>query len=412
MSYDNLPENFQSLIEKASYEAPNIDIENDVREYVDGVVNNPSEEQEHLVKQFIKNKVTLSLHDWKSKYRQNDEIIENMEKHVLNNDKKIENLEKEKKDLQLKIKKINSSKHENEQYIQEYEKVAPTGDINKKFTLIFLITVAVGLAILTAYKFATAMSAIDIATSGESDISITKYILYGLGALAILATGKIINVIYEKIGYNKKFFLTVASLAIILSFVSAYYLASDKAFLKTKTEVTKDINTLKTDIKALEEDLEIEPGETLDDTDIKNQKILEELKVKKKQLEEKEKGMKTEAIELDQAMLILILFTEMLIGGTAWMYATDYTRYLDSDKRSHSLQAIRNHIDSSEDNAQQLLVKIEDLEDQIKKIRLESHDLHIIIADIKTEQEIDEIIDLIVEDETNKALSYLWKKTS
>ena len=424
MPYTHLPKKFQGIAESTDYQEPKIDIDEDVRDYVDGVVNNPSDEHEYLVKKFTESKVVLALHDWKSKYRQNDEIIENMEDHHESNNRKIEELEKEKGNLQKKLQKVQSEKYENEKHIEDVERVTPQSDWNKKGTLFFLILVAVGLAILTAYKFATAMGAISSATEGHTTITTAQYILYGLGALSILATGKILNVIYEKLHYSKIFFLSVATLAIILSGFSAYYLANDKAFLNTKTYTSTDITQLEVKLLKLTKKLDTQnddlrynmnKGKSTDEL----QKVIKNLEEQKSKLDKelislknKSKDMKVEAIGLDKMMLILILFTEMLIGGTAWMYATDYTRYLNEDKRSHSIEAVRKHIESSDAKQQELISKIEGLEEEIEEIRLENHDLHRVVSNIKTEKEIDEVVQLIIEDETNMALSYLWKKNS
>lgn len=426
MPYKHLPKKFQGIVEETNYIKPEINIDEDVREYIDGVVTNPSDEQEHLVKKFTESKVMLALHDWRSRYRQNDEIIENMEAHHTSNEQNILDLENEKKDFQRKLKKIKSEKHENEKHIEDVERSTPSSDINKKGTLVFLILVAVGLAILTAYKFATAMGAIASETGGHTlgNIGTVQYILYGLGALAILATGKIINVIYEKIHYSKAFFLTVATIAVLLGGISAYYLADDKAFLNTKAYIATDIEALDTSIAKVTKKLDKvqddlaysqRKGKSTTALEQKLKKLqgnLKQLNEKYKVSQDNMKSMKTDAIGLDKIMLILILFTEMFVGGVAWMYATDYTRYVNEDKRNHTLNSVKKHIDQFDDREKNILEKIEDIDNEIENIRLENHDLHRVVADIKTEKEIDDIIKLIIDDETNMALSYLWKKNS
>ena len=403
-AYKHLPKKFEGIVEDTKYIEPQIDIDEEVKEYIDGVVNNASDEQEYMVKQFIDSKVRLSLHQWQSKYRQNDEIIENMEEHISLNNKKIAELEDDKKDLQRKIKKIKSEIVENEKILEEIERVSPKPDTNKKGTLYFLIFVSIGLAILTAYKFSIAMGQISNAVEGHS-LSWWQYIVYGLGALAILATGKIINTIYEKIHYNKKFFLTVASLAIIFSAFSVYYVASDKAFLNTKAQIQMDYNNVKEKIR----DIEPEPGEEISDED---KALLDKLKIKEAALQKKLEGLKDSAVALDKVMLMLVLFTEMLIGGITWMYATDYSRLLNKDKRVHSIETIKQHIEKFIKEEADVNNKIAKIDEEIEQLRLENHDLHRVLANIKTEKEIEDIIELIIKDEANMALSYLWKKNS
>lgn len=262
--------------------------------------------------------------------------------------------------------------------------------------------VAIGLAILTAYKFATAMGAISAETEGH-DITIVQYVLYGLGALAILATGKILNIVYEKLHYNRNFFLLVASTAVILAGVSAVYLANDKAFLNTKAYIAKDLKQVESKIS----DIEPEPGESLSTED---EQIFKKLKQEEKELNIRLGTMKEDAIGLDMIMLILILFTEIFIGGIAWMYATDYTRYMYEDKRSHSIDSVTKSIEESDKKQEVILNNIAKIEEEIDHIRLENHDLHRVVANIKTEKEIDDVVDLIITNETNKALAYLWQK--
>lgn len=254
MNYKNLPKRLQETIKEADYQEPQINIEKEVHVYVDGVIKNPDDEQEHLVKKFVESKVNLTLHSWKSRYRQNDEIIENIEARIKSNEEDIAELESEKKDLNKKVKKIKSTKHENEEYIEDIERVAPSSDINKKSTLIFLIIVALGLAILTAYKFSTAMNAISVELDDQS-LGIVQYIIYGLGSLAILATGKILNVVYEKINYSKTFFLSVSATAIVLAAFTAYFLAGDKAFLNTKQVATTGMEKIENDIESIDKKL-------------------------------------------------------------------------------------------------------------------------------------------------------------
>ena len=400
--YKHLPKKFEGIVEDTKYVEPQIDIKEEVAEYVDGVVNNASDEQDYLVKQFVESKVKLSLNEWQSKYRQNDEIIENIEEHIELNNKKIEKLEDEKKDYQKKIKNIKSEVVENEKVLEEIERTSPKPDINKKGTLIFLIIVSLGLAILTAYKFSLAMGEISNAVEGH-ELNWWQYIIYGFGAFAVLATGKILNTIYEKIHYNKKFFIATASLAIIFAAFSAYYIASDKAFLNNKAQIQVEINNLKEKIA----DVEPEPGEDISDED---KATLNKLKPELAQMEKKLKNSKGEAVALDKVMLILVLFTEMLIGGTTWMYATDYSRFLNEDKRVHSIDTIKQHIDKFIKEEGEINTKIAKLDEEIEHFRLENHDLHRVLANIKTEEEIEDVIALIIKDETNMALAHLWKK--
>lgn len=120
--------------------------------------------------------------------------------------------------------------------------------------------------------------------------------------------------------------------------------------------------------------------------------------------------MRKDAISLDKIMLVLVLFTEMFVGGVTWMYATDYSRYLTFDKRSHSIEAVKQHISSSATNENLVLAKIKEIEEKIEDLRQENHELHNVAGSIKTEKEIDDIISLIVDNETNMALAYLWSK--
>ncbi len=412
MDYEHLPKEFEGIVEKTKYRSPEIDIEEDVKSYVDGVVKKPNEEQEYLIKNFIENKVKLVLSQWKSEYRQNDEIIENIEDHLKSNSEDTKKINNKINNLRNKEHSIKSELHQNQKFIEDVEKNPPKSNLNKKVTLYFLIIVAIGLATLTAYKFALAMGDIHSAMHNKEKLNLLQYIIYGFGAFAILASGKIINVIYEKINHNKKYFITIASLAILLSGFSAYYLASDQAFLNKKTQIATELTKIENEISDLkngQESYEEDSENTQTTNNSSNNNELTQLESKKAEIKKKLDSMKEDVIGLDKTMLILILFTEMLIGGTAWMYATDYSRYAKEEERTHAIKTAKEHIENNKKELIKITEEIKALEDDVENLRLETHDLNRVLADIKTEKEIEKTIDLIIENETSKALSYLWK---
>ena len=412
MDYEHLPKEFEGIVEKTKYQAPEIDIKEEVESYVEGVIKKPEEEREYLIKNFIENKVKLVLSQWKSEYRQNDEIIENIEDHLKSNNEDTQKANKKINNLRNREKSVKSELHQNQKFIEDVEKNPPKSNLNKKVTLYFLIIVAVGLATLTAYKFSLAMGDIHSAMHNKEKLSLAQYIIYGFGAFAILATGKIINVIYEKINHSKKYFIAIATLAILLSGFSAYYLASDQAFLNQKTQLTTDlikINNEISDLRNGQESYEEDSGETQASNNSNDKGELTELLSRKKELEKNLKSMKKDVIGLDETMLILILFTEMLIGGTAWMYATDYSRYVKEEERMHAIKTTKEHIENNKNELVNINEEIKKTEDDIENLRLETHDLNRVLADIKTEKEIEKTIDLIIDNETNNALAYLWK---
>lgn len=126
MPYKHLPKKFEGIVESTNYEKPSVDIGDEIKEFVDGVVRNPSDEHEYLVKQSVENSVSLALHDWKIRYRQNDEIIENIEDHHTSNKEKIKDLESAKENEEKKLKKLKSEKHENEKHIEDVGRVTPS----------------------------------------------------------------------------------------------------------------------------------------------------------------------------------------------------------------------------------------------------------------------------------------------
>ncbi len=414
MDYEHLPKEFEGIVEKTKYRSPEVDIEEDVKNYVEGVAKKPHEEQEYLIKNFIANKVKLVLSQWKSEYRQNDEIIENIEDHLKSNSEDTQKINNKINNLRNKEHSVKSELHQNQKFIEDVEKNPPKSNLNKKVTLYFLIIVAIGLATLTAYKFSLAMGDIHSAMHNKEKLNLLQYIIYGFGAFAILASGKIINVIYEKINHNKKYFIIIASLAVLLSGFSAYYLASDQAFLNKKTQIATELTKIENEISDLrngQESYEEDSENTQTSNNTNNSSELAQLESKKAKINKKLDSMKEDVIGLDKTMLILILFTEMLIGGTAWMYATDYSRYAKEEERTHAIKTAKEHIENNKKELIKITEEIKALEDDIENLRLETHDLNRVLADIKTEKEIEKTIDLIVENETSKALSYLWKIT-
>jgi len=406
----------------AEYEKPSYDIAADLDGFLEGVKNAAEEEREVKVTAYIKNKMQLILLDWKTRYRQNDEIIANIENKSSFDEQAFKEKVAEEKSLRKKIKGLDASLYKANSEIMDFERMNPEDKGgNKKITLIFFFIIAAALGIVSAYKFAMALSQIEMQLMVQTTVDavtdnspgLFKIIIFTLASFSILAGGKIISTIYEKLNYNKMFYLTFAGLAIITIVFSAYFLAQDKAFMNEKAIVDNYSLQAKLQLKDINKQL-ARPGKrkVMGDAREKLETEKNELNAKIETLTEKSREATNEAIGLDKISVILIVLTEIFVGAVAWMYAIDYERLKNSNTREHSISILKKHM--SDYNAEKVQVNenLEQVAEKMLELKQELHRLNLVLSKIKTENEIDELTTLIINDEVNNALGKLWRIVS
>jgi len=411
MPYKHLPKQFEGIVETTEYRDPKIDIGEEVDEFIEGVTSRPQEEQEHMVKEYIEDAVPLALNTWKTGYRQNDEIIKNMENHHTANEKKIDTHASNIEELTREKESIKSEKYSDEKELKKLKKRTNNKEPYKKFTIVFFLIGAFALALLTLSEFSHAMSALNEALSGEKATTSTV-VVFAFGAAGLLMGGKLVAVLYEYINYNRIFFISIISAALVMIGVSAYVTATGKAFADHKMQVSQDINKTTTKLATLMEDDDYDERDDDGELTESSKLIAKKIKTNQQALDsnmKKEVELKNQAIGLNQNMILLILLTELFIGGVIWMYITDYSRRTNKNKTDHEIAVIEGHMENMDAEINKKESEIEDEEEKIEHLRLENHDLHRVVSLIKTEEEIDSIENRIIGKETKKALSKLWK---
>ncbi len=429
----------ENILKLAEYVEPQFDIENDVNEMIAGIQTQPKDEQSSLLKKFISNKIILSLTEWRSRYKQNDHVIKNIQNKISGEEKRAEYLRSEINRYEEKITSNHSRIFEIKESIKDYERIkADKVDLSKKFNLIFFIFVAIALAIVSGYKFAYAniqIENVQHATLGGKHLEgmdlYLKYFLYSMASFVVLATGKILATIYEKINFNKAFFLSIASLAVVLGVISAFYLAKDNVFLSDyQIAVSEKIslndslhnndNGLLTEIEQSQNNIngakasqEPDANETIKSETAKiakNELKVKEIENKIKILEQKITKEGSDANELNGLTLLIVLISEMLVGAVTWMYAVDYSRYQDNDKRKHSIESFNAHLAQYEDETEYLNGELKKVQEELIVVMEELHRLNLIISKIKSIEEIEMIQSLIIDTESSKALAKLWRE--
>jgi uncharacterized membrane protein (DUF106 family) len=384
------------MLKMAEYEPPKLDeTKEEIKKYVNSLKKSdvPDKQKHSLLKDYINQKLSLVFNEYKSRYRQNDEIIENINDKIKYDTEELNKLEKkieeENKNLEyLDSEEIITQKEIKE--IQTHENVKPT--LYEKFTAVFFIIMALGLAVLSAYEFSISLAKIEALANGKElndiHIPVIKFILFLFGSFSILIASKAINLLYEKFNYSKKFFITVVSLSVILAISSAVMLSSDKAFItgvyNLKQEIKK-VETKKNELSDLKESGEEFTAE--DEAQLKKyENKLNELRKKLKEANKK-------SVELDFLASIIILIAEMFAGATAWMYISEYDLKFNKHSQNSILKNLEETLQNIEKEKQETQEKIENLKNEYIKTKEEIHRLNLILSKIKTEKEIEQILE-------------------
>jgi len=398
------------MLKMAEYEKPEIDeLKNEIFSYVNELKNSdiPDKNKQVHLKEFTDNKLSIFFNEYKSRYRQNDEIIENIENKIKYDTSSLKDLEEKIKSKKNEIEYLQQEKEviENEKNnLLSYKGEKPT--LYEKFTLIFFLLIAIGLAILSAYEFSITLNKIEALSENKdianTHISVFKFILFMFGSFSILIASKAISLIYEKFNYSRKFFIIIVSLSILLAFSSALLLSFDKAFLSERGNLINKITTIQKQIDKINEQAAL-TGQNLNDfPQVKNlKKELKELNIKLEKYNKK-------AIMLYMLVTILILISEIFAGATAWSYISEYDKKYSKYNRSQKkLENKLKDIENDEKEAKKILEK---LEKEYIDLKTEIHRLNLVLSKIKTEEEIENIIQNYKNSIYQEALTKLLKK--
>jgi len=86
------------MLKMAEYEPPKLDgVKEEIKQYTQKLKNSemPDKNKTSLLKDYIHQKLSLVFNEFKSRYRQNDEITENINKKIDYSVKELEKIEKE-----------------------------------------------------------------------------------------------------------------------------------------------------------------------------------------------------------------------------------------------------------------------------------------------------------------------------
>jgi chromosome segregation ATPase len=387
------------MLKMAEYEPPKLDsVKEEIKQYTQKLKNSemPDKNKTSLLKDYIHQKLSLVFNEYKSRYRQNDEITENINKNI---DYSVKELEKIEKEIEEKEKEIDyfeieeSSINKEIDNLKFHNKDIPTK--YEKFTVWFFIVMALGLAVLSAYEFSYSLAKIE-AISRNQDINNVqipwyKYLLFLFGSFAILIASKSINLIYEKFNYSRKFFITIASLAVFLAVSSITMISFDKAFLTNVGDIKQEINYLNKNLQDLNNEIYLYSQQGQDVTELKKEIKEKEEKLKKLKEEIHKKNLKS--IKLDMFATFILLIAEIFAGATAWMSVSEYDLKYNKNSTTTLLKTYQDKLKQIEQQKEKTLQEIEKLKNEYIKLKEEIHRLNLILSKIKTEDEIEKILE-------------------
>jgi membrane protein implicated in regulation of membrane protease activity len=230
-----------------------------------------------------------------------------------------------------------------------------------------------------------------------SVFTINKKLLFlAFSAFLLMMMGKVVAIVYEKIGYKNWLFYTFSGLALVVLFSTIYVNSTLSSLDTEKSQIEKGISSLESKITKIQKEYENSIQFDEDEPDKwKNFKITAE--TQKKLQKEKIKLPKIEKNISSYSFWVslLVMLAELVIGAVAWMTYSDYI------KKKKDVEV------SGEGYVERLKQEKEDLESLIKQykeqiIEKETNDekaqelsasLTTLLGSIHTNEEIEEIIE-------------------
>lgn len=366
---------------KVKFEDPVFDHHERLEKYVDTLEHEDENIRESMIKQWLEPILKRVIGKWKSKFSYNSNIIQNAmsEKAVLqeerhNNEQKIAEIEAEMKKTEFEKDDVQTRiEHKNDKLVD--------GKINwkaERLKVRIFIPAALLIAFFSFFSYLDSSKDLfwlnagledrkglieDVAfndngqvkskyksyfdleidedsnerlfswndhiveAAGSGTLNAWQYIaasdgiglIMALSAVVLLLGGKIISIVYERLGYNNRYFYIISSLAMLVVIAGIFLGTASKGGLATVNDITKQISTLNAEKVEIEEYLdpdELEPGNEPNNL----KAIRTEIKTKKQNLE----LAKNDANSIKSINTLIIFIAEVLVGGIAWMVLADF----------------------------------------------------------------------------------------
>lgn len=162
----------------------------------------------------------------------------------------------------------------------------------------------------------------------SSIFTINKKLLFlAFSAFLLMMLGKIIAVIYEKIGYKNWIFYTFSTLALIVVLLTTYVNSSLSSLDIEKSQIEKAISSLDAKINKIKKDYENGMEYDEDEPD-KWKKFTVTVKTKKELHEQESKlpAMEKNISSYSFLVSLLTMLAELAVGSVAWMTYADYIK--------------------------------------------------------------------------------------
>lgn len=161
-----------------------------------------------------------------------------------------------------------------------------------------------------------------------SIFTINKKLLFlAFSAFLLMMLGKIIAIIYEKMGYKNWIFYTFSALALVVVLLTTYVNSSLSSLDIEKSQIEKTISSLDTKINKIKKDYE-KSYEFDEDEPDKWKKFTTTVKSQKELQEEESKLpiMEKNISSYSFWVSLLVMLAELAIGAVAWMTYSDYIK--------------------------------------------------------------------------------------
>lgn len=154
-----------------------------------------------------------------------------------------------------------------------------------------------------------------------------KLLILAFSAFLLMMIGKIIAIMYEKMGYKNWIFYTFSILALVVVFLTMYVNSSLSSLDVEKSQIEKSISSLDTKINKIKKDYETSMEFDEDEPD-KWKKFTETAKTQKElqQQESKLPIMEKNISSYSFWVSLLVMLAELVIGAVAWMTYSDYIK--------------------------------------------------------------------------------------
>jgi hypothetical protein len=361
---------------KALPDIPNFEVE--VEEYCKGI-NGDRTHCLHEVQNFAQTRIASALTNWRVGM---SNLCTEFHKHIQTRRFHLRQEEDEMKARLQVLKNKNTQKEvelqDVEQQVDSLRKQQANIEPATKYALfsyLLFIIASVTVGFLTFWYYVNIQGQAYYLTTGKEIVTFQTWTfisqeggwIYGFGVVGVLMAGKIISIIYEKIGFAKWFFLIMAFISIIIVIGAVVNMSWLSGY---QNELALTNNEIKQ--KSFTHELTDLLGETKQSNDCTKS---ENSKTDYCNLQLKQKEISDHIRSLDVPNKILTFLADILLGAVAWMLAVDY-----HNKSGSQPQLLRNKLanleqrklkyEQDKDNYEQEIQGVSERIEQINKKRM------------------------------------------